>query len=241
MLYKTLGIVLHTVKYSETSLIVKIYTETFGLQSYLLKGARSSKSKTRPVLFQQLTLLDLVVYHKEKTTLHSIKEVKLAAHFHSISSDIRKSCIVLFLAELIYKSIREEESNSELFEFLWHSLLLLDTIEEPFSSFHLLFAIKLCRYLGFQPQQNRSDYDRFFNLHEGLFQSVFNSPDECLDETQSSWFFRLLKTDLDQLSLLNIPAKIRNPLLDKILFYYQYHLPGKITFRSHEILHTVLS
>jgi len=241
MLYKTRGIVLHSIKYSETSLIVKVYTETFGLQSYLLKGARSSKSKTRPVLFQPLTLLDLVVYHKEKSTLHSIKEVKLAVHFYSITSDIRKSSIVLFLAELIYKSIREEEPNSALFEFLWHSLLLLDTIEEPFSSFHLLFAIKLCRYLGFQPQQNRSEYNRFFHLREGLFQPVFNSPDDSLDETQSSWLFRLMKTDLDQLSLLNIPAKIRNPLLEKILLYYQVHLPGRIEFRSQEVLHTVFA
>ena len=241
MLYKTRGIVLHSVKYSETSLIVKIYTETFGLQSYLLKGARSSKSKIRPVLFQPLTLLDLVVYHKEKSTLHSIKEVRLAAHSHSISSDIRKSSIVLFLAELIYKSIREEEPNEALFEFMWHSLLLLDTVEEPFSSFHLLFAIKLCRYLGFQPRPDWSDLNRFFNLREGSFQSVFNSSDECLDETQSSWFFRLMKADLEQLSLLNIPANIRNTLLEKILLYYQCHLPGKITFRSHEILHTVLS
>ncbi|MBC8314229.1 MAG: DNA repair protein RecO [Bacteroidetes bacterium] len=241
MLYKTRGIVLHSIKYSETSLIVKAYTETFGLQSYLLKGARSPKSKIRPVLFQPLTLLDLVVYNKEKSTLHSIKEVKPAAHFHSIPSDIRKSSIVLFLAELIYKSIREEEPNSALFEFLWHSLLLLENIEEPFSSFHLLFAIKLSRYLGFQPQQNRSEYNRFFHLREGSFQSVFNTHDDCMDETQSVWLFRLMKTDLDQLSLLNIPAKIRNPLLDKILVYYQSHLPGRITFRSHEVLHTVLA
>ncbi len=241
MLYKTRGIVLHSVKYSETSLIVKVYTESFGLQSYLLKGARNPKSKIRPVLFQPLTLLDMVVYRKEKTTLHSIKEVKLGAPLHSISTDIRKSSIVLFLAELIYKSIREEEPNEVLFEFLWHSLLLLDTIEEPFSSFHLLFAIKLSRYLGFQPQQNRSDSNRFFNLREGSFQSVFNSPEECLDETQSTCFFQLMNTDLDQISQLNIPSKIRNPLLDNILFYYQSHLPGKITFRSHEILHTVLA
>nr|MBC8458136.1 DNA repair protein RecO [Deltaproteobacteria bacterium] len=103
MLYKTRGIVLHSVKYSESSLIVKVYTEIFGLQSYLLKGIRSQKAKTKPALFQSLSLLDMVVYHKEKSSLHPVKEVRLAAPTHSISSDIRKSSIALFLAELIYR------------------------------------------------------------------------------------------------------------------------------------------
>ncbi|MBL7137294.1 MAG: DNA repair protein RecO [Bacteroidales bacterium] len=241
MLYKTRGIVLHSVKYSESSLIVKVYTEIFGLQSYLLKGIRSQKAKTKPALFQSLSLLDMVVYHKEKSSLHPVKEVRLAAPTHSISSDIRKSSIALFLAELIYRTIREEEANTALFEFLWNGFILLDAVEEPFSNFHLLFAIKLSRYLGFKPQGNRSEYNRFFHLREGSFHPLYSSPDACLDEQESAWFFQLIKTDLDQLSQLSFPAKVRSNLLDKILLYYRFHLPGFKEIRSHEILHTVLS
>ena len=241
MLHKTRGIVLHSVKYSESSLIVKVYTETFGLQSYLLKGIRSQKYKTRPALFQPLTLLDLVVYHKEKSSLHPVKEVRLAIPTHSTSSDIRKSSIALFLAEMIYRTIREEETNIPLFEFLWNGFILLNTTEEPFSNFHLLFAIKFCRFLGFQPQGNHSDHNRFFHLREGYFHPLFASPDECLDEEQSTWFDQLIQTDLDQLPLLSLPTRARAVMLDKILLYYRFHLPGFKEIRSHEILHAVLS
>ena len=110
MLQKTRGIVLHSVTYSETSLVVKIYTEAFGLQSYLLKGAKGKRSSFRPVFFQPLNLLDAVVYKNEKTALQSMKEVQLAHPFRSIPFDIRKSSIALFLNEILYKSIREEEA-----------------------------------------------------------------------------------------------------------------------------------
>ncbi|TSA23871.1 MAG: DNA repair protein RecO [Bacteroidetes bacterium] len=241
MLYKTRGIVLHSVKYSETSLIVKVYTEVFGLQSYLLKGIRSQKSNIRPAFFQPLSLLNLVVYHREKSTLHAVKEVQLAKPLHTISSDIRKSSIAIFLAELIYRSIREEEANATLFKFLWNSITLLETMEEPVASFHLVFTIKLSRFLGFQPQENRSDSNRFFHLREGTFHPLFSSPDDCLDEHQSAWFFQLMKTDLNHLQQLALPAKIRSILLGKILLYYRFHLPGLKEIHSHEILHAVLS
>lgn len=241
MLHKTRGIVLHSIKYSESSLIVKAYTETFGLQSYLLKGIRSPKAKTKPALFQPLTLLDMVVYHKEKSSLHPVKEVRLAVPTHSTSSDIRKSSIALFLAELIYRTIREEETNISLFDFLWNSFIQLNETEEYIASFHILFSIKLCRFLGFQPQGNRSEYNRFFHLREGLFHPFYSSPDDCLDEEQSTRFFQLIKTEMDQLSLLSFPAKVRSDLLDKILLYYRFHLPGFKEIRSHDVLRTVLS
>lgn len=241
MLHKTRGIALHSIKYAESSLIVKAYTETFGLQSYILKGIRSQKSKTKSALFQPLTLLDLVVYHKEKSSIHPVKEVTLAVPTHSTISDIRKSSIALFLAELVYRTIREEEANASLFDFLWNSIILLDTTEEQVASFHLLFSIKLCRFLGFQPQSNRSEKNRFFHLPEGSFYPYYSSPDQCLDEEQSRWFSQLIQTEMNQLSLLPFPSKIRSDLLDKVLLYYRFHLPGFDRIRSREVLHTVLS
>lgn len=241
MLHKTRGIVLHSLKYSESSLIVKVYTETFGLQSYLLKGIRSQKAKTKPALFQPLTLLDLVVYHKEKSTLHPVKEVRLALPTHSTASDIRKSSIALFLSELLYRTIREEETNAALFDFLWDGFVLLDSLEEHVANFHLLFSVKLCRYLGFQPQENRSEYNRFFHLREGSFHPTYSSPDECLDAKQSAWFYQLVKADLNQVQLLSIPSTARSGLLDNILCYYRFHLPGFRNLKSVEVLRAVLS
>ncbi|MBN1198517.1 MAG: DNA repair protein RecO [Bacteroidales bacterium] len=241
MLHKTRGIALHSIKYAESSLIVKAYTETFGLQSYILKGIRSQKSKIKPSLFQPLTLLDLVVYYKEKSSIHPVKEVSLAVPTHSTTTDIRKSSIALFLAELIYRTIREEEANASLFDFLWNSIILLDTTDEQVATFHLLFSVKLCRFLGFQPQGNRSDERRFFHLQEGSFYPLYSSPDQCLDEDQSRWFSQLIQTEMNQVALLSFPSKVRSDLLDKILLYYRFHLSGFNRIRSREVLHTVLS
>ena len=241
MLQKTRGIVFHTVNYSETSIVAKIYTESFGLQSYLLKGIKSRKSQLKPVFFQPLNLLELVVYRKEKTTLHTIKEARLAALYQTISGDIRKSSIAIFLNELVYKSIREEESNVPLFEFLWHAFLWLDAMEDHFLSFHLLFALKFCKYLGFQPQSNRDEGNRFFHLREGTFQPVFFSGGDFLDETESAWMDKLNHVPLEQLSQLYIPLPVRNNLLDKVILYYRLHLPGFKGIQSVEVLRTVLS
>jgi DNA repair protein RecO (recombination protein O) len=240
MLHKTRGIVLHTVKYSETSLIVKVYTEAFGIQSYMVKGARNPKSKLRPILFQPLTLLELVAYHKERNTLQSIKEIRLAHPYQSMPFDIRKSSIALFLNEVVYRSVGEEESNPALFEFLWSSFLLLDAVEEPFMHFHLLFTIKLTKYLGFHPRNTRTDEHCFFNLSEGTFQPLFIEG-ICLDRTMSNTWCRLPDWPFEKPAIPDLTAKERDDLLDALLLYYRFHLPGFSGFRSAEVLHSVLS
>ncbi len=240
MLHKTRGIVLHTVKYSETSLIVKVYTEAFGLQSYMVKGARSPKSKLRPVLFQSLSLLDMVVYRKERNSLQSIREIRLGHPYQSVPFDIRKSSIALFINEVVYKALGEEEPNPELFEYLWSSFLLLDAVEEPFTHFHLLFTLKLTKYLGFQPRNIPSPEHCFFNLVEGTYQAVYTEG-ICLDRELSSAWSGLLTWPFERPSLPGLQAAVRDALLDAILRYYAFHLPGFSGFKSAEVLRSVLS
>jgi DNA repair protein RecO (recombination protein O) len=252
MLHSTRGIVFHTIKYAESSVIVKIYTGTFGLQSYLFRGIRKPKSKIKPGLFQALTLLDLVVYHKEKHTLQSVKEVRHAYPYQTIPFDIRKSSVVLFMNELVYKAIREEEANPALFEFLWTSCVQLDETSEPVSSFHLFFALHLCHHLGIFPQTNHSTQFPIFNLREGLFQSSIPEHPHYLDQANSARFNALLEACKVQPVKNGEMAKWRNgektlspelrdQMLEIILLYYQLHLPGFRELQSHHILHTVLS
>ena len=260
MLHSTRGIVFHSIKYSESSVIVKIFTGLFGLQSYLIKGIRNPKSKIKPGLFQALTLLDLVVYHKEKHSLQSVKEIRLAHPYQEIPFDIRKSSVVLFINELVYKAIREEEANPALFEFLWSTCLQLDQTDKPVSNFHLAFALELCHHLGIFPQLNHSLQSPFFNLREGLFQSSIPDHPHYLDIKNSLLFYSMLKTcslkliagaqTFDQPSvgaqnfeplLQNLKPEHRDRLLETILLYYQLHLPGFKGMQSHHILRTVLS
>ncbi len=150
MLYKTKGIVFRFVKYRETSIIATVFTEKFGIQSYIVNSIRSKKGKSKIAFFQPLTLLDLVVYYKDSGKIHRISEMKCSHPFQSITTDFKKSTIALFLTEVLNKSIKEEGEHPELFEFLYHSIQVLDHLTVAFENFHLQFLLKLSRYLGFE-------------------------------------------------------------------------------------------
>ncbi len=257
MLHATKGIVFHSVKYSETSVIVKIYTELFGIQTYLFKGVHNLKSKIRPGLFQPMTLLDLIVNHKENQSLQHAREVHLARPYHTLPFDIRKSSVALFINELVYKTIREEEANPDLFIFLWNTCVLLDDTTEPVSAFPLFFALRFCRYLGIFPLSNFSDRNAIFNLREGLFQPVIPDHQHYLDPANSRLFHSLLEVcsvnpeEEEPLSGLAailhaepftcLKPESRSRVLEMILLYYRLHLPGFKGLQSHHILHDVMA
>ncbi len=241
MLHQTKGIVFHSIKYAESSIIVKIYTELFGLQSYLVRGIRRAKAKIKPALFQPLTLLDLVAYHKERQSLQSLKEIRLAHPYQTIPFDIRKSSVALFTDELMYRSIREEEANPGLFEFIWESCRLLDITEEPVTHFPLLFALQLAIHLGISPQAGHTAHNPYFNLREGLFQPAIPDHPQYLGREHSEILFTLLGTPLSMHSSVSLKPEVRAQMLETILLYYQLHLPGFKGVKSHHILHTVLA
>jgi DNA repair protein RecO (recombination protein O) len=240
MLYQTRGIALHTVKFSESSIIAKIYTELFGLRAFLIKGSRRKNSLFKPVFFQPLTLLDLTIYHKEKSNLHSIREVRFSDSFKTIPFDIRKSSMALFINELLYKTIREEEPNPSLFNYLYSSCIHLDQMEAV-NHFHLLFTIRLTQYLGILPGSDYSMKKPVFNLQEGEFQPFPPDHPNFLDIELSELFFQFLSGSADTIETLRIPLKTRTLLLDKVMLYYQLHLPGFTGLKSQQILHTVLA
>jgi DNA repair protein RecO (recombination protein O) len=240
MLHQTRGIALHATKFSETSYVVKIYTELFGLQSYLVRGARKQNAKLKSGLFQPLTLLDLVVYHKEKASLQTLKEADYSHPYQDIPFDIRKSSIALFINELVYKTIHEEDPHPELFSFLYQTCLHLDDAVDNFTLFHLVFSLQLTRYLGCMPQLNYSKEALLLNLREGVFQATAPEHHEFLDPSLSKIFFQLLKTPEGAGASIHVPAKTRDTLLEMILLYYRLHVPGFREIQSHHVLHTVL-
>jgi DNA repair protein RecO (recombination protein O) len=241
MFQTTRGIVFRQTKYSDSSLVVRILTEETGLGSFIIKGARGPKSKIKASLFQPLTLLDLEVNQKEKNELHHIREARVAYPFQAIPQDIRKSSILLFLNELLYKSIQEEAVNPGLFHYIFDHLVMLDQTTENPANFHLLFAIHLTRWLGFFPQGKYRNEQTVFDLSEGHFAQTDPLPaNYFISGPLCSWFGKLIETPADQFYTLNIPSQIRSELLEKILSYYHLHLPLTGSFKSHIVLHEVL-
>ena len=223
MLVSTEAIVLSYLKYSETSIIVKCLTQSDGLKSYLIKGIRSVKKKTINIgFFQPLTILEIDANHRNKGTLESIRSVKIIEPYKTIHVDVLKNTIVLFLSEILSKSIKEEEENKSLYEFIKTSLMWLDS-SENFVNFHVQFITKLLKYLGVSPDESLITLSSF-----DIINGVFCSPSKsqyCVQGSIVNHFKEFLGTDFDDI-LINIDSSHkRKELLEFLMKYMQLHLP----------------
>lgn len=235
----TKGIVFSSLKYGDSSLIVRIYTASDGLKSYLLKGVLTSKKgKLKAAYFQPLTQLEIVAVHKNKGTLESIREVKMAYAYQSMHIDMLKNAMVLFLAEMLGNSIHEEEPNKELFEFLEASLQWLDT-HDKIANFHLFFLLNLTKYLGFYPDTENISAPSF-NLLDGCF-SDFASGTAQVTGENLILFKLLLGTNFDAIHSITMKKTNRQELLGSLVFYFELHLQGFRKPRSLVVLNEVFS
>ncbi|HEY4326732.1 MAG TPA: DNA repair protein RecO [Mucilaginibacter sp.] len=240
MLYKTRGIVFKTTDYSESSIIVQIFTEKFGLQSYIVSGAKKPKAKMNRNIFQPLHLLDMVVYHKNTGNVQRIKEVKNSPILQSIPYDVIKSSIALFLNEVLYKAVRQQSADESLFGFIFSAVEWLDNETAGLANFHLLFLIKLTRYLGFYPDSHLGGDADYFDLKNGVFTRY--KPDSVLylSPPYTQKFHALLQHGFESLPQINLTNDDRRYLIQKLLEYYALHVEGFSNIRSHEVLEEVL-
>jgi DNA repair protein RecO (recombination protein O) len=225
MRYKTYGIVLSNIKYRETSIIVRILTEKFGLQSYIVNGVRSAKAKGKISLYQPLTLLDLVVYHKGDGRMSRISELHCAHPYQSIPYAFKKTTIAIFLSEVLEKVVREEEENNEQFQFLYSALRMFDEKREGFENFHLQLLLKLTQYLGIYPN-SPEDFYRDTNT------SLRGNEDIARNISQ------LIEEDFD--FTFQISGAHRKALLMQTLEFYKTHIDGFGELRSLEILQEIM-
>lgn len=241
MLHKTSGIILHTTNYSDTSLIVKMYTQHFGLQTYMITGVRSKRSKNKASLFQPLAQVDLEVKNSERSSLQRVSELNIHYHYTSIPYDIIKSSIALFINEIMVKSLKESHPDEALFFFLKNSLTILDLQQDNCANFHVCFLVGLSRCLGFYPQGQYSQSTPVMDLREGRFIDHYPSHPDYLDPAQSRLFYSLMNTGFDSLTSLQISRAERRQLLNTLILYYQLHISAFSSIKSLEILEEVIS
>ena len=240
MIYNTRGIILHCIKYSETSVIAKAYTELFGIQSYMINGVRAKKSKNKPGLLQPLTMLNMTVYRKAGGGIQRIKSLSSIPQKIASSAGISNSTISLFIAEVLYKSIKEEEPNKDLFEFLMSSLEKLKEDHLP-ANFHLFFLLQLSKYLGFYPSHGEKDSVNFFDKREGVFSGSMPEHPDYIASPDSENLSLLLQSDFSGLSTIRLSSQARVELLEHIVSYYEHHIPGMGKIKSHRVLATVFN
>lgn len=239
MLITTRAIVFGSIKYGEADLIVSCFTEKKGLKSYLLRGIlKSKKGKLKASLFQPLTQLELVASHKDKGTLERLREARLLSAYRSLHSHVVKSSVVFFLSEMLRNSVKEEEANPRLYEYLETTLSWFD-VHDEFANFHLLFLLKLTKYLGFYPDDSETDKP-VFNLLEGAFQER-DSNEHCVSGENVALLKRLLGINFDALPAVKLNQSGRAAFLSMLLEYYELHLQGFRKPRSLAVLNEIFT
>jgi DNA repair protein RecO (recombination protein O) len=241
MLHKTRGIVLKTTLYSESSVIVQIFTEKFGIQSYLINGVKKPRAKISMNMLQPLHLVDMVVYHKINIGLQRVSDLRPSPVFRTIPYDIVKSTMVIFLNEVLYKSIRQQNTDQNLFDFIFNAVSWLDECGVASVNFHLAFLLKLSRFLGFAPNTDIKTEQNYFDLQEGEYKSKPPIHPYYIDKTDAAIFIALFSTPLEKINEIKINNVNRRQILDKILVFYTLHTASFGEIKSHQILEDVLS
>ena len=239
MLATTEGIVLHTLKYGESSVISAIYTRNFGRQSFMINAARSKRSKNRAGILQPLFLVDLVTYQKQSREVQRVKEIKNNPTYQNIPFDMVKSAQIIFLAEMLYKTLREEEGSPELFDFLKNTLLYFDLMEKNTANFHLFLLFRLTEYLGFLPDVRKQGFENWFDLKKGEVVSFEPAHPYYIHKEATVYLCELGNLKLKEISDWKIPGRIRDYLLTKMIDYYEFHFQNLGEIKSYKVLKEV--
>jgi len=240
-MHKSRAIVLHQIKYSESSLILKIYTEKEGLLSFIAKGVRGKKGNLRTAQFQALNLLDLSYRETRKSELRQILDLKIIDPFTDLPFNPIKRTIAIFIAELIQNAIKEQEPNKKLFKFLCNSIYWIDLSKQNYGHFHLLFMMKLTMYLGFYPTLDGDKEARYFDLQQGVFSSVSPSHKYFIDSEQLRAWKQLINVKLETINSLMFSSNLKRKLLQTMMLYYKLHLIHFKELNSHHILQSVFN
>jgi DNA repair protein RecO (recombination protein O) len=244
MVHKTKGIVLRTVKYGETSVIVTILTELFGLQSYLVNGVRtlSGKGASKAGMFQPSAILDLVIYHQETKNLQRLKEYSWQFLYQHIFSDVTTHAVAVFMIELLQKCLKQPEPNPELYYFMEDALNTLDQSDfKVQANFPLFFALHLAGFFGLRIDDNYSEKRIYLDLREGYFTEERPTHPHYLQNPLSEISSHILKImHPEELAGLSLNKEKRRLLMTAYEDFYSIHITGFTALRTLPILRTIL-
>jgi len=234
VLHTTKAVILRTVKYGETSLIVSAYTELYGLQSYIVQGVRTSSKKGagKANYFQPGSMLELIVYHHDLKNLQRIKEFKWSYLYEQVFADVIKNSVLLYMVELLQKCVKQPENNPDLFYFIEDALMQLDKANDTVTAnFPLYFALHLTNFFGFQINTEEAEKYDILDLQEGNFAATYPQHVYYTDGKTVELIRELLKA-MQPHELIEIPMNYlqRRQLLETLETYYALHIPefGKL-------------
>ena len=235
---KTNGIVLHTVKHTDSTSIATIYTQQFGRVAYMIYGTGKKKAVCRSAFFQPLSIVEIDVSHIPSKEIQRIKDIRIAFPLINIPAYPVKNAIALFLSETLFRILIRTESDEQLYRFLETSILYLDICECGLANFHLVFLLKLAGYLGFEPNIDEQN-DGYFDLAEGVFLREKPFHKQFLSLEESADLQRMLLADFDTMSDVVLSREKRVQLLENIITFYKLHIPDFHGVHSLEVLQSL--
>jgi len=235
--YKTTGIVLRCIKYSETSVIVDLYTLAKGLRSYIVSGLGSKKDRSKSSCYQHLNILEIVAYDKAADKLARIKEQKIVQHYKSLPYDVRKSSVGLFSLEVCREAIRESEPNQELYHFLEQYFIMLDETTERLSNTAIKFLLELAHYIGIRPEHNYSATHPYLDMLAGTY--VADANKYTLTQEISEILYQLMIIDWPKHSSILLTKRQQTELLDHTVMYYKLQLDQLKELKSLQVLREI--
>jgi DNA repair protein RecO (recombination protein O) len=241
MIEKTKGIVLHQIRYSDSGIVVWLYTRDFGRQSFMIKGIRNRKSGKHSVFFQPMSILDMVIYYKESRGMQTLKEFSVSYTPSDIYFNVKKSSVAIFLGEVLGSVLKEETPNRELFDFIEKSIVYFDTCHEGYANFHIAFLAGLSSYLGFEPGIRASGTERYFDMLNGSFTALPPDHGNYANEEISEILAAFFASSYENINRISLTGSLRNDVLDVLVRYYSIHLPGLKKVKSLDVLKEVFS
>ena len=237
MLVKTEALVLHSLKIADQRMIVDMFTREQGRLSFVVHIPKTSRGRLKKQYFQPLTLLTVEADMRQQQPLQRMRDAMLLSPFTSLYTEPRKLSIALFVAEFLCHALRGEQQNVSLFDYLRSSVQWLEGSESRYANFHLVFLLRLSRFLGFYP--NLDDYHRgdLFDLREGRFTSQLPPHRDFLDATEASHMQTVMRMDFATMHLFRLSQSDRRRLLTVLMNYYRLHLPAFPELHSLPVLY----
>ena len=236
MLTKTQAIVLHSIKYGETRIIVDMFTRSHGRLSFIVNIPKSTKAKAKKQFFQPLTILEIEVDVRPKVQLQKLSDVRLASPFSSIPFNPHKLSISLFIAEFLFYALRSEQQNTLLYDYVESSILWLDSQADRYANFHLVFLMRLSRFLGFYPNLEHYQAGDYFDLRESMFLPAPPLHRDFLYPEEAEKVQLMMRMDYPTMHLFRMSHQERNRLLEVTITYYRLHLTDFPELKSIAVL-----
>lgn len=218
-----------------------MYTEQFGRVSYMIARSRGKRSTVSPSLFMPLSVVEMEVEHKNNRDIHRIKEAKACFSVMELSCNPVKNVIALFLAEVLFRVIKETEPDAALFEFLYQSVYLLELTDKGVANFHLVFLLRLLHHLGIFPNTDSYSPGKYFDMLNAVFTDSIPMHKYFLSAEESQAFVGLLRISFENMHAYAFTRTERVNIVMRIIEYYRLHLPEFPEIRSIAVMQSLFN